>query len=225
MSKKTSEAKYVIGIDLGTTNSALAYAEIRADADPFAPANVQLLPVPQLTNPGEVRDEDLLPSFLYLPGAERFSGRASLATAVGRGRARTWSGAWRRSAAWRTPDGWCRPPRAGCRIPAWTAPSPLLPFRAPEGVAKISPVEASRRYLEHLREAWDAKMPDAPFAEQQVLVTVPASFDAVARELTLEAGEAGRISEHHAARRAAGGLLRLDRAASGLARAGDRWAT
>src|SRR4051812_31042726 len=81
LSKKTVEpgsaarearATYVIGIDLGTTNSALAYSEIRADADPFAPANVQLLPVPQLTNPGEVRDEDLLPSFLYLPGASDF---------------------------------------------------------------------------------------------------------------------------------------------------------
>ena len=67
--------------------------------------------------------------------------------------------------------------------------SPLLPYRAPEGVHKISPVEASRRYLEHMREAWDSKMPDAPFTEQQVLVTVPASFDAVARELTLKAAE------------------------------------
>jgi hypothetical protein len=65
----------------------------------------------------------------------------------------------------------------------------LLPFRAPEGVERISPVAASRRYLEHLREAWDAKMPDAPFEHQQVLVTVPASFDAVARELTLEAAK------------------------------------
>ena len=64
--------RYVIGIDLGTTNSALAYAEIQADADPFAPANVQLLAIPQLVNPGEVRDEDLLPSFLYLPGPSDF---------------------------------------------------------------------------------------------------------------------------------------------------------
>src|SRR5580698_9132415 len=64
--------EYVIGIDLGTTNSALAYAEIRADADPFAPANVQLLAIPQLVNPGEVRDEPLLPSFLYLPVASDF---------------------------------------------------------------------------------------------------------------------------------------------------------
>jgi molecular chaperone DnaK (HSP70) len=65
--------------------------------------------------------------------------------------------------------------------------APLLPFQAPEGVEKISPVEASRRYLEHLRETWDSKMADAPFNAQQVLVTVPASFDAVARELTLDA--------------------------------------
>ena len=66
------EPRYVIGIDLGTTNSALAYAEILADPDPFAPANVRLLGVPQLENPGEVRDDDLLPSFLYLPGASDF---------------------------------------------------------------------------------------------------------------------------------------------------------
>src|SRR5262249_61735191 len=66
---------------------------------------------------------------------------------------------------------------------------PILPWSASEGVAKLSPVEASRRYLEHLRKAWDQKIPDAPFAEQQALVTVPASFDAVARELTQSAAE------------------------------------
>ena len=73
MSKKTQQSpQYIVGIDLGTTNSGAAYAKIRPDADPFAPANVELLPIPQLTNPGEVRDEDLLPSFLYLPGATDF---------------------------------------------------------------------------------------------------------------------------------------------------------
>jgi len=66
------EPKYVIGIDLGTTNSALAFAEIRPDADPFAPANVQVMGIQQLTNPGEVRPEDLLPSFLYIPGGSDF---------------------------------------------------------------------------------------------------------------------------------------------------------
>jgi hypothetical protein len=181
------QPKYVIGIDLGTTNSALAYAEIREEKDPFAPANVQLLPIPQLVNPGEVRDEDLLPSFLYLPGPADFpAGTTALpwdeerAFVVGRlAQKRGVENAGRlvsSAKSWLSHSGVDRT-------------APLLPFRAPEGVAKISPVEASRRYLEHLREAWDAAMPDAPFTDQQSLVTVPASFDAVARELTLEAAK------------------------------------
>ena len=64
--------KYVIGIDLGTTNSALAYTEIRPDADPFDMPEVRLMDIPQLVNPGEVRDEPLLPSSLYVLGATDF---------------------------------------------------------------------------------------------------------------------------------------------------------
>jgi molecular chaperone DnaK (HSP70) len=182
------ESKYVIGIDLGTTNSAIAYAELRPDADPFAPAGVQLLGIPQLTNPAEVRDEDLLPSFLYLPGGSDFpSGTLSLpwdaerSYAVGRlAQKRGVENAGRlvsSAKSWLSHSGVDRT-------------AALLPFQAPEGVEKISPVEASRRYLQHLREAWDFKMADTPFTDQQILVTVPASFDAVARELTLEAARA-----------------------------------
>ena len=181
------DSRYVIGIDLGTTNSALSYAEIRADADPFAPANVQVMAVPQLTNPAEVRDEDLLPSFLYLPGASDFpagslalpwdSARDFAVGVLAQKRGAENAGRLVSSAkSWLSHSGVDRT-------------APLVPFRAPEGVDKISPVTASRRYLEHLREAWDQRMPDAPFADQQVLVTVPASFDAVARELTLEAAQ------------------------------------
>jgi len=179
------QSKFFIGIDLGTTNCALAYAEIKEQADPFAPADVRLMGIPQLVNPGEVRDEDLIPSFLYLPGAAEFpSGSlalpwddsgARIAGSLARKRGVENAGRLVSSAkSWLSHSGVDRT-------------SALLPFRAPEGVAKVSPVEASRRYLEHLREAWDARMPDAPFAAQQILVTVPASFDAVARELTLEA--------------------------------------
>ncbi|HEY1495133.1 MAG TPA: Hsp70 family protein [Candidatus Solibacter sp.] len=177
----------MIGIDLGTTNSGVAYAEILADPDPFAPANVQLLAIPQLTNPGEMREEDLLPSFLYLPGASDFpAGSIALpwddapTSVTGRlAQKRGVENAGRlvsSAKSWLSHSGVDRT-------------SPLLPFRAPEGVEKISPVAASRRYLEHMRQAWDAKMPDAPFQGQQILVTVPASFDAVARELTLEAAQ------------------------------------
>jgi hypothetical protein len=186
LSKKTQQPpQYVVGIDLGTTNSGAAYAEIRPDADPFAPANVELLPIPQLTNPGEVRDEDLLPSFLYLPGATDFpAGSLALPWDESRdfvvGRLAQKRGVENAGRLVSSAKSWLS-------HSAVDRTSPLLPFRAPEGVAKISPVEASRRYLEHVRQSWDAKMPDAPFREQQVLVTVPASFDAVARELTLDA--------------------------------------
>ncbi len=177
--------KYVIGIDLGTTNSALAYAEIQGGADPFAAANVRLMRIPQLANPGEVRDEDLLPSFLYLPGPADFpAGSIALPWDEGRnyvvGRLAQKRGVENIGRLVSSAKSWLS--HSGVDRTA-----PLLPFRAPEGVEKISPLDASARYLEHLREAWDAAMPEAPFAEQQALVTVPASFDAVARELTLEA--------------------------------------
>src|SRR5580700_949866 len=71
------EPRYVIGIDLGTTNSALSYAEYKPDADPFALPKVELLGIPQLVNPSEVREEGLLPSFLYVPGATDFPAGAT----------------------------------------------------------------------------------------------------------------------------------------------------
>jgi hypothetical protein len=180
-------AKYVIGIDLGTTNSALSSAEIHADADPFAPANVQVLPIPQLTNPGEVRDENLLPSFLYLPGPSDFpAGSIALPWDAERsfviGQLAQRRGAENAGRLVSSAKSWLS-------HSAVDRTAALLPFHAPEGVEKVSPVEASRRYLQHISEAWNSKMPDAPFTEQQVLVTVPASFDAVARELTLEAAQ------------------------------------
>ena len=181
----STDAKYVIGIDLGTTNSALSYAELKPEADPFAPANVQELPIPQLTNPGEVREEDLMPSFLYLPGGSDFTPGAL---------ALPWDGERAFSVGKLAQKrGVENAGRLVSSAKSWLSHSgvdrtaPLLPFRAPEGVDKISPVEASRRYLDHLRESWDFKMPGSPFAAQDILVTVPASFDAVARELTLEA--------------------------------------
>jgi hypothetical protein len=186
LSKKTQAARYAIGIDLGTTNSALAYAEVAA-ADPLAPANVQLAAIPQLVNPGEVREESLLPSFLYLAGASDFPAGA---TALPWDAERSFVVGYLAQKRGAENVG-----RLVSSAKSWLSHSgvdrttALLPFRAPEGVAKISPVEATRRYLEHLREAWDAQHADAPFAAQQVLVTVPASFDAVARELTLEAAK------------------------------------
>src|SRR6267154_1014048 len=140
--------KYVIGIDLGTTNSALAYAEIRADAGPFDTPEVRLMDIPQLVNPGEVRDEPLLPSSLYVPGATDFPAGSLAIPWDAEPKFVTGRLAQKRGVE--------NAGRLVASAKSWLShagvdrTSALLPFRAPEGVEKISPLEASRRYLEHL---------------------------------------------------------------------------
>ncbi|MBS1831033.1 MAG: Hsp70 family protein [Acidobacteria bacterium] len=180
-------SRYVIGIDLGTTNCGVAFVDASQMDDPFHLPEVQLLSVPQLVNPGEVRDEPLLPSALYLPDEKDFPG-GSLEL--------PWeSDASMVTGALALKRGTERSNRLVTSAKSWLSHSgvdrtaALLPLNAPEGTRKVSPVEASRRYLEHIRKAWDHAHPDAPFGQQQILVTVPASFDAVARELTQRAAE------------------------------------
>jgi hypothetical protein len=179
--------RYVIGIDLGTTNCAVAYAEPGESPDPHALPEARLFPVPQLVNPGEVREEPVLPSFLFAPGPADFP-EGSIQTpwdtkpccVIGQlAQKRGVENAGRLVSSAKSWLGHTGVDRTAA----------ILPSNAPEGVPKISPIEASRRYLEHLRQAWDYKMPGVPFEEQHVLVTVPASFDAVARELTLRAAQ------------------------------------
>ncbi|MFN7937564.1 MAG: Hsp70 family protein [Bryobacteraceae bacterium] len=180
-------SRYVIGIDLGTTNCGVAFVDASQMDDPFHLPEVQLLAVPQLVNPGEVRDEPLLPSALYLPDEKDFPG-GSLEL--------PWeSDPSMVTGALALKRGTERSNRLVTSAKSWLSHSgvdrtaALLPLNAPEGTTKVSPVEASRRYLEHIRKAWDQAHPDAPFGQQQILVTVPASFDAVARELTQRAAE------------------------------------
>jgi len=182
--------QFVIGIDLGTTNSVLACAALGAIDDPHALPEASLLPIAQVVNPGEVRDEVLLPSSLYLPGPADFpAGALGLPWDAEPGVAVGYLAQKR---------GVENPGRLVSSAKSWLSHSgvdrtaPILPANAPDGVPKVSPVNASLRYLEHMRNAWNHKHPEAPFDEQDVLITVPASFDAVARELTERAaGEAG----------------------------------
>ncbi len=127
--------------------------------------------IPQYVHEGEVREEALLPSFLFLQEPEPIVG--VLAQRKGLDNAgRLVSSA----KSWLSYAGADRD-------------QPILPAAAPEGAPRVSPVEASRRYLEHLKTAWETKHPERLFASEQVLVTVPASFDAAARELTLRAAK------------------------------------
>jgi molecular chaperone DnaK (HSP70) len=171
----------IIGIDLGTTNSALACA---------AGESVEVFSIPQLIAPGEVGEEPVLPSFLFVPGPADFPpGSTALpwdpAPTYVAGVLAQRRGAENASRLISSAKSWlCH---AGVDRTA-----ALLPPAAPDGVPRLSPIDASRHYLEHLQRAWDWRHADLPFDQQQLLVTVPASFDAVARELTQRAAaEAG----------------------------------
>lgn len=201
--------QFVIGIDLGTTNSVVAYAPLGAES-----AEVSLLPIPQLTAAGTVESRSSLPSFLYL-GTEGEIGTLDLPWAKGRGFS-VGEAARRRGAE--VPD------RTIVGAKSWLAHSlvdrrqPILPWNAPPEVEKLSPVEATARYLSHLVSAWTQAFPDAQLTEQVVVLTVPASFDASARELTREAAVQAGLPEEFI-------LLEEPQAAvyAWLGVTGDRW--
>jgi hypothetical protein len=179
-------SQFIIGIDLGTTNSALAYSTL-ADSEA---SGTQLFPVLQLTNPGESESLDLFPSALYVPGEKEFVDGAL---------ALPWNeqpkyitGALARNRGVENAGRLVSSAKSWLSNQSADPTQPLLPLNAPEGVQKVSPLEASTEYLRHLRAAWENVHPDAPLKEQAVLITVPASFDAAARDLTQRAArEAG----------------------------------
>jgi molecular chaperone DnaK (HSP70) len=177
---------YAIGIDLGTTNCALSFVT-GADSPP------QALPVPQVVAPGEVAPRRLMPSFLYLPAEAQFpAGSLSLAWYPN---ARDVVGELARSQGASTPGRLVSSAKSWLSHAGVDRRAEILPWQAPEGVPRVSPLQASARYLGHLRAAWEHAHPEAPLDEQEVVLTVPASFDPVARELTLEAAALAGFDE------------------------------
>jgi molecular chaperone DnaK (HSP70) len=204
-------AQYAIGIDLGTTNSVVAYALLDQEQP-----KVEVLPIPQVVAPGAVESRLALPSFLYLP-SEREGAGGSYDLPWGKGQEYVVGEFARRQAAE-------VPARVIAAAKSWLAHSRvdrhqnILPWNAPPEVPKISPVEASQRYLEHMIAAWNDAFSHAPFAVQQVVLTVPASFDASARELTRQAALAAGFPQNFV-------LLEEPQAAlyAWLSDMGDRW--
>jgi len=181
-----SEARYFIGIDLGTTHSAVSYVD-RAASD-GEKTSQGVLPITQLTAPGAIEDIDLLPSFLYLPHASELApGDLALPWNAERDFA---VGELARSRGAGTPIRLVSSAKSWLCHAGVDRRAPILPSDAPPEVQRVSPLEASVRYLTHLREAWDQAHPEAPFSEQDITVTIPASFDPAARELTAEAAAA-----------------------------------
>ena len=172
--------KYIVGIDLGTTNSVVAYVPVEGDAEP-----ITVLSIPQLTAPGAVEERPTLPSFLYLPASGELPDKATklpwgdAADAV--------VGAFAQKRGSEVPD------RVIASAKSWLShgeadrTAAILPWGSADDVPKLSPVDVAARYLAHMRAAWDARFPRAKLAEQDVLIAVPASFDPGARELTVRA--------------------------------------
>src|SRR5437870_238405 len=181
-------ARHLIGIDLGTTNSALAAIDLKSKVKAGRP-EVRVFAVPQLVAPGEVAGRPLLPSFLYLPGPHDLPAGA---TALPWDAGRTFAvGEFARAHGARVPGRLVTSAKSWLCHAGVDRSAPLLPWSAPPDVARVSPVEASARYLQHLVEAWNHVMArdrdDDRLEKQLVVLTVPASFDDVARNLTVEA--------------------------------------
>ena len=213
-----NSAAYSVGIDLGTTNSAIAYVDLTSEE----PSPIEVMPVPQLVNPGEVAALSLLPSFLYVAGAFDFPADSLALPWHDDDSTRRWVvGELARQRGAENPSRLVASAKSWLSHGGVNRTSAILPFGAPDDVDKLSPVTASAQYLRHLRHAWDARFaggtPTAPLDRQDVLITVPASFDEEARELTLRAAaEAGlpRVT-----------LLEEPQAAlyAWIDSAGDRW--
>lgn len=175
--------RFAVGIDLGTTHCAIAFVNLERSSG--EEVELDQVPVPQLTAPGTIEEQVLLPSFLYLPHPDEMA-KVDMRL------------------AWETEDGYitgtlarnlgtATPIRLVASAKSWLCHpgvdrrAAVLPVEAPEDLAQVSPLEATTRYLEHLQKAWDHQYPEAVLATQEVVVTVPASFDPAARELTAEA--------------------------------------
>ena len=181
-------AKYIVGIDLGTTNSALARCDASAAEEE---SRIEVRSIPQLVNPNEVAGRTLLPSFLYIPGEFDFP-KGSVAL--------PWEpepklviGELARKRGAENPNRVVASAKSWLSYAGVDRTAPILPWQASEEVPKLSPVEASSQFLQYLRTVWDSgeavEQGELALAEQDVLLTVPASFDEEARELTRRAAE------------------------------------
>ncbi|HCL85890.1 MAG TPA: nucleotide-binding protein, partial [Comamonadaceae bacterium] len=185
--EKHPEPRYSIGIDLGTTHCALSWVdESRSDGERVAQG---VLDIPQLTAPATVQALSLLPSFLYLPHESELS--AADRALPGQDAAQPFVvGEFARARGAATPIRLVSSAKSWLCHPGVDRRAPILPADAPEEVPRLSPLQASTEYLNHLRRAWDQAHPEAPLSAQRVTVTIPASFDPAARELTAEACQA-----------------------------------
>ncbi|NUQ62299.1 MAG: Hsp70 family protein [Pirellulales bacterium] len=173
--------RFVVGFDLGTTNSAVTYVDTEEE-----PWQIRTFLVPQLVAPGQVESRETLPSFHYQPSAGEMAIDA-LRLAWSRQPPGYAVGFFARD------QGTAAPGRLIASAKSWLChtgvdrTADLLPWHGAADIERLSPVEVSGRYLSHVRDAWDHRFSEHPLADQDLVLTLPASFDEVARELTVKA--------------------------------------
>lgn len=182
--------RFLIGIDLGTSNTVMAYADRQRDE------TIRLFEVEQLVAPGEVAPRPQLPSLRYHPAPGEFrqtdlSLPWTQANPVGAKDAIV--GTLARELGMQVPGHLVASAKSWLSHRSVDRTAAILPWGAGEEVTKISPLAASAGYLAHLRAAWNHSHPEHPLERQDVVLTVPASFDEGARSLTLQAAKLAGI--------------------------------
>lgn len=189
------DKQYVIGIDLGTTNSAVSYVDVAALKQNLEAAReipdknkiIKIFNVPQLTGHGEFTKNSVLPSFLYLPGEYDISKESM--KHPWKKREDLFVGSFARDHGAKVPSRLVSSAKSWLCNPLADRKAKILPWGAAKSVEKISPVAVTAEYLNHIRCAWNYFVKDEDqFLENQfIVITVPASFNEEARELTMEA--------------------------------------
>jgi len=181
--------QYLVGIDLGTTHTVVAYTE--ADKSQASQA-IKLFQIEQLIAPGEVASRSLLPSVRYHPAEGELSeadiGFSPAGSTAVIGEAARVLGA-------KTQGRFVTSAKSWLSHPSVDHTADILPWGSADDIQKVSPLDASASYLAHVRTVWAHKFPDAPLEKQSIVITVPASFDEAARSLTLEAAKVAGLPD------------------------------
>jgi molecular chaperone DnaK (HSP70) len=176
-------SRYVVGVDLGTTNSAVTYIDTEE-----SPWKIRVLSIPQFVAAGETESLETLPSFYFQPvQTGDAAAKAQLRMPWDKKSPSFCVGAYARDETARTSGRGIASAKSWLCHTAVDRTAALLPWQGAGDVKRLSPVDVSAQYLRHVRKAWDQQFPDELLADQDIVLTLPASFDEVARELTVEA--------------------------------------
>lgn len=177
-----SPSRFIVGLDLGTTNSAMAYLDTTEQ-----PRRIHTFAVPQVVAVDQIESRETLPSFHYQPASGEFPDTSIRLP---------WKeapnyvvGHFARDHGMLVPGRMIASAKSWLCHPGVDRTADLLPWQGADDVERLSPVTVSARYLLHFREAWDHHFPQFPLAQQDFVLTIPASFDEVARELTIKAAK------------------------------------